>query len=159
MFSLSSCFQKFYKTNTVYKTDSTTLQKLVDEKKSFIVHSPQGIFVIKNPSVGVGIFVGEKAAVTSDNKKFLHPSPDKGNRFPKNQSDEVLNEVHLYTSVEMPPGKKLGLNLNYIYRVDVYGFDKEATKDSGTSSIVGITLGVAFVVAVAIAAATFTVHL
>jgi hypothetical protein len=154
--SLSSCFQKFYKTNTAYSADAATLQKLVDEKKSFIVHSPQGVFAVKNVSVGAEDFTGEKISLNPDTKKYLNPSLDKNNHLEKKESGMVLNEVHLYTSIDLPAGDNLNLGINHIYRVDLYGLDKEATRDSRTLSIVGLGLGAGLVVAIIVGAASFT---
>jgi hypothetical protein len=53
-------------------------------------------------------------------------------------------------------GNNLNLGINHIYRVDVYGLDKEATRDSRTLSIVGLSLGAGLVVAIIVGAASFT---
>ena len=168
MFSLSSCFQKFYKTNTVATTDSATLNKLVAENKTFIVHSPDQVFTVKNATVSVDVFGGDKEALSPANEKNLNTSPTTPNHLKMKESAVVLNEVHIYTRSSFPPSGKVNLDINQIYRVDVYGFDKKATRESRTLGIVGITVGVGAVVgAVAIVAssmnhmfdnATFTMH-
>ena len=39
--SFSSCFLHYYKTNTADTIDAATLEKLVNEKKYFILHTSQ----------------------------------------------------------------------------------------------------------------------
>ncbi len=146
MFSLTSCFQKFYKTNTVTTTDSATLHKLVDENKSFIVHTPEGPFAVKNAIVSTDVFSGDKEALNPAYDKYLNPLPNDPNHLSMKKSGVVLNEVHLYTRSSFPANGKVNLDINQIYRIDVYGFDKKATRESRTVSIVGITVGVGAVV-------------
>ncbi len=65
VFSLSSCFQKFYNTNTVSKTDPATLEKLQAENKLFIVHTPDGPFALKNVKVSSEIINGRQGRTGS----------------------------------------------------------------------------------------------
>ncbi len=146
MFSLTSCFQKFYKTNTVSTTDSATLHKLVDENKTFIVHSPYDVFTVKNATVSADVFGGDKEDLLPENEKHLNASTNDPNHLKMKESGVVLNEVHLYTRSSFPASGKVNLDINQIYRIDVYGFDKKATGDSRTLSIVGIGLGAGAIV-------------
>jgi hypothetical protein len=154
MFSLTSCFQKFYKTNTVAKTDSQTLQKLVAEKKSFIVHNPDGAFAVKNITVDGDAFRGEKAALNPATEKYMNPSPTERNHLNMKQSKMVFNEVHLYTTNVFPAGGNVNVDINQIYRIDVYDFDKKATRESRALSIVGISLSAAGLIVGIVAAST-----
>lgn len=146
MFSLTSCFQKFYKTNTVSTTDSATLHKLVDENKTFILHTPDETFSLKNATVSADVFGGDKEVLLPVYEKHLNALPNSPNRLKMKESGVVLNEVHLYTRSSFPAGSKVNLDINQIYRIDVYDFDKKATRDSRTVSIVGITVGVGAIV-------------
>jgi hypothetical protein len=154
LFSLSSCFQKFYKTNTVATTDSATLNKLVTENKSFILHTPDGAFAVTNPAVDADVFSGDKTALNPEYDKYLNPIPNDPNRLNMKKSGEVLNEVHLYTNNLFTGTGKINLGINQIYRVDVYQFDKKVTRNSRTLGIIGITVGSGVVVAVLATAAT-----
>jgi hypothetical protein len=154
MFSLTSCFQKYYKTNTVATTDSATLKKLVDEKKTFVVHCPDGAFTVKNISVGTDDLSGERDVLNPVTEKYLNPVPNDPNHLSMKQSQFVLNEVHLYTTISFPASGKVNLDINHIYRIDVYEFDKKATRQSRTLGIVGITVGAGAIVGLAVIAAT-----
>jgi ABC-type antimicrobial peptide transport system permease subunit len=146
--SLSSCFQKFYKTNTVATTDSATLHKLVAENKTFILHTPEGPVAVKNAVVSSDSFSGDKDVLNPESDKYLNPVAYKPNRLNMKKSEVVLNEVHLYTKSSFPGNGKVNLDINQIYRIDVYGFDKKATRDSRMVSIFCITVGVGAVVVV-----------
>jgi hypothetical protein len=159
MFSLTSCFQKFYKTNTVATTDSATLHKLVDENKTFIVHTLEGPFAIRNATVSVDVFSGEKEALNPEYDKYLNPVANNPNRLNMRKSEAVLNEVHLYTKSSFPANGKVNLDINQIYRIDVYGFDKKATRDSRTVGIIGVTVGVGAIVGVVAIAANSMDHM
>jgi len=159
MFSLTSCFQKFYKTNSVATTDSVTLQKLVVENRSFILHTPEGPFALQNASVNSNIFSGDKGALNPKYDRYLNPKPNDPNSLSRKYSDVVLNEVHLYTRSSFTGNGKVNLDINQIYRVDVYGFDKKATRDSRTLGIVGITVGVGAIVGVVAIAANSMDHM
>ena len=153
MFSLSSCFQKFYSTNTATTTDSASLHKLVAENKIFILHTPEGPFAMKNVVVTNEEFTGDKGGLDPAYDKYLNPSPDNPNRLNMKKSEVVLNEVHLYTKNSFAGNEKVNLDIHQIYRIDVYGFDKKATRDSRTLGIVGVTVGVGLTVgAIAIVA-------
>lgn len=153
MFSLSSCFQKFYSTNTETTTDSATLHKLVAENKIFILHTPEGPFAMKNVVVTSEVFTGDKGGLDPAYDKYLNPVANTPNRLNMKKSEVVLNEVHLYTKESFSGSEKVNLDIHQIYRMDVYGFDKKATRDSRTLGIVGITVGVGLTVgAVAIVA-------
>jgi ABC-type antimicrobial peptide transport system permease subunit len=154
MFSLSSCFQKFYKTNTVATTDSATLTKLVAENKTFILHTPDSAFEVKNPTVATDAFSGEKAALNPKYHHYLDPMPNDPNRLNMKKSGVVLNEVHLYTNNIYTGTGKINLGINQIYRVDIYEFDKKATQNSKTLGIVGISVGVGAIAFLAIVVLT-----
>jgi hypothetical protein len=140
MLSLSSCFQKFYKTNTVAATDSVTLNKLVAENKIFILHAADGAFTVLNPAVDADVFTGDKAPLNPAYDKYNDPKSDEPNHLNMKKSGVVLKEVHLYTNTSFAGTGKINLGINQIYRMDVYQFDKKATKDSRILSIVGLSV-------------------
>jgi hypothetical protein len=149
VFSLSSCFQKFYNTNTAGKTDSAMLEKFRSENKLFIVHTPEGPFALKNVTVNAEIISGEKAPIDPAYAKYLTPKKEGTNHLQMSKSDVVLNEVHLYTNLQFNSAGKVNLGINEIFRTDAYGFDKEATKNSRVTGIIGITVGTAAIVGAA----------
>ena len=149
VFSLSSCFQKYYNTNTASKADPVTLEKLQVEKKLFILHTPGGAFPLKDISVDRDMISGVKASPDSRMEKCLVSKTVGTHRFRMKEKDMVLNEVHLYTNMEFSEVEKVNLGINQIFRMDVYGFDKKATNESKVISIVGITVAVGAVVGAA----------
>lgn len=150
--SLSSCFKKFYKTNTVATTDSATLCRLVAENKIFILHTNEGAFALKDPTVNENFVVGTAEMTNPKYAKYLNPKKQEGNRLSMSKKEEVLNQVHLYTGGSIISNGKINLEINRISRIDVYGFDEKATKNSRITSIVGIGLGVGAIIGIGIIA-------
>jgi hypothetical protein len=109
---------------------------------------------VTNPAVYADVFSGDKTALNPEYDKYLNPIPNDPNRLNMKKSGEVLNEVHLYTNNLFTGTGKINLGINQIYRVDVYQFDKKATRNSRTLGIIGITVGSGVVVAVLATAAT-----
>ena len=156
VFSLSSCFQKFYNTNTVSRTDPATLQKFQMEKKLFIVHTPDGPFALSNVIVDKEMISGDKGTLDPQFEKYLMPKSEGTNRLQMSKSGTVLNEVHLYTNSEFNGNGKVNLGINDIFRMDAYSFDKAATKKSRVISIVALTaIPVAAITTVALMASNW----
>ena len=154
VFTLSSCFQKYYNTNTVGKTDPGTLEKLQAEHKSFIVHTPDTSFALKNVTIDQEIISGNQTTLDPQYEKYLVAKTEGANRLRMKESGIILNEVHLYTNSEFSGKEKVNLAVNQIFRMDVYGFDHAATKKSRAFSIIGIA--VVPVTAIAILAVMFS---
>jgi hypothetical protein len=154
IFSLSSCFQQYYKTNTAENVNSQKLQQLGDLKKHFFVHTPAGSFALKNVELNNEMISGDKETVDPKNSKFMSPRVDKGNRVPKRQMGMVLEEVHLYTNSLFEGNDRINLSTNQIFRTDVYGFDRDATRKARVASIIGITVTVAAIIGIGALAAS-----
>jgi hypothetical protein len=151
IFSLSSCFQHFYKTNTAFKTDSVSLEKLQAEKKVFFVHTPEGPFALKNVTVEKEMVSGDKESIDPKKEKYMNPIADASNRVNIRESKIIFNEVHLYTNVQFNDNGKVNLEISKIFRMDVYGPDTQATKSSRVVSIIGISaIPIAVIVVMAI---------
>jgi len=159
VFSLSSCFQKYYNTNTAAKTDPATLEKFRSENKLFIVHTPDGAFALKNITVNAEMISGDKAPLNSSYDKYLNPESEGANHLQMSKSDVVLNQVHLYTNSEFSGSGKVDLKITDIFRTDAYGFDKVATKKSSVGSVVGIVVTTGAVIGVAALAANSMSHM
>jgi hypothetical protein len=141
--SLTSCFQKFYGTNTVSKTDTSAIQQLIVQKKYFIIHSPDGIFMAKHPVIVNNNFVADLDSLKEPFEKYLNPKVAKPNHFGRKDNLIVLNQVHLFgDSSTITTNGKLNLSMNQIYRMDVYQIDKGAGRQSTVLGILGIGLGV-----------------
>jgi hypothetical protein len=159
VFSLSSCFQKYYNTNTAVKTDPATLEKFRSENKLFIVHTPEGPFALKNVTVSGDMIYGDKAPLNSSYDKYLNPESEGSNHLQMSKSDVVLNQVHLYTNSEFSGSGKVDLKIADIFRTDAYGFDKNATKKSSVASVVGIVVTTGAVIGVSALAANSMSHM
>ena len=154
LFSLSSCFQHFYKTNTAGSVDSRTLEQLVALKKNFIVHTPGGAFGLKNIAIDKDQISGDKEPLNPKNSKYMNPVVGKANRVPKGQMGIALEEVHLYTNNLFEGNERVNLSTNQIFRTDVYGFDRDATRKSRIASIIGITVTAAAIIGIGALAAS-----
>ena len=154
LLSLSSCFQHFYKTNTTGSVDGRTLDQLESLKKNFIVHTPAGSFGLKNIVVGEDMISGDKEPLNPKNSKYLNPVAGKANRVPKRQMGIALEEVHLYTNNLFEGNERINLSTNQIFRTDVYGFDRDATRRSRVTSIIGITISAAVIIGIGAIAAS-----
>ncbi len=147
--SLSGCFQKYYSTNTVTEIKTDTLKKLSDEKKVFIVHAPDAVFVMKHVTINNETVSGDSVALNPLYEKYLNPRVDSPNKIVSHQKELVLNQVHIYTHGLIRGNGKISMGIEQIYRLDVYKFDKEESKQSTTMSIVGLTVMVGAIIGVA----------
>jgi hypothetical protein len=66
----------------------------------------------------------------------------------------ALEEVHLYTNNLFEGNERVNLSTNQIFRTDVYGFDRDATRRSRVASIIGITISVAAIIGIGAIAAS-----
>src|SRR5664279_763381 len=96
--SFSSCFQQYYKTNTVPKIDSVQMDKLQRENKVFIVHTPGAVFLLKNAKINEGVLYGQQEILNPKYEKYLNPEASVSNRYPRKEKAIALSEVHLYTN-------------------------------------------------------------
>ena len=138
--SQSSCFQHFYQTNTIEKTDTTVIKKFDTENKYIIVHTPTEVFALKNIKVDGERISGEWEAINKTHARYLNPASRTANRFPKKYAEIIFSEVHLYTWDSVVEKGHINLAMNQVYQVDAYGPDKKADKNSKTLSIIGLSL-------------------
>jgi hypothetical protein len=146
----SGCFFKYYRTGTTNKIDAQTIQNLQEAKKNFILHTPNGAFLMDSVRINNDIMRAGLSNVPTNYEIYLNPNQDKANRFKNEDRAEVLAEVHLFTHHQPDSGTQAVLNIHDFYRMDVYTFDKKATTKSTIGSIF-IMLG-----AVAVAVGIFT---
>ena len=81
--SQSSCFQHFYQTNTIEKTDTTVIKKFDTENKYIIVHTPTEVFSLKNIKVDSERISGERDSINKTHARYLNPASRTANRYPK----------------------------------------------------------------------------
>ena len=146
--SLSSCFSHFYKTNTEQTTDSERLQRLVNEKKYFILHRGTQYFAINNIRIENEQLNGDIEYLPAIHQKYLHPKRETRNRFHATRKDIVGFEVHLYTKDSLMGVSHVSIPIKDFYQMDVYELDKESTDQAALLSVIGITVGVAAAVVV-----------
>lgn len=153
MISQSSCFKQFYQTNTAQKTDAPVLDRLQSEHKIFIVHTPAGVFGLRDVKVSNEALEGNKFFMDPKYDRYLNPLGETANPMARRDKGMALNEVHLYTDSTFGGSDQVVLAISQIKRIDVYGMDKKATSGSTVISIVGITVGVAAIIGAGAAAA------
>ncbi len=140
VFSLSSCFKQYYQTNSVAKTDAESLEQFRLQNKHFIIHSSGGVFALKNIRLTGETLSAQRDSLNPKNEKFLNPVGEYGMPVKQHAKNRCFAEVHLYTSSSLNGKDSVNLLISQIHRVDSYGPDEKAIKDSGVSSIVGITI-------------------
>lgn len=148
------CFQHYFQTNTVHSFRADTLKKLVNEEKYFILHDANRVFALNHIQVSDSSIDGNLDSLLTAHEEHLHPAKPTHNRFPKYNTDFVLNEVHIYTRTPVNYGSRVQIPLKNISRVDIYALDKESTTINTIGSIIGITAATALVTFIIVFAAS-----
>jgi hypothetical protein len=141
--SQSSCFRHYYITNTTQSVKADTLKQLMNAKKQFIVHTPAGVFGLKNVKEDNDSLTGDKVSLDPRYDRYLNPEKDSANLVLRKEQYLVFEEVHLYTKNSFKGTGPVNLAINQIYRMDVYSRDRKAIKNSRTLSIVGLSIAAA----------------
>jgi hypothetical protein len=143
LISQSSCNRQYYQTNTLYKIDTDTIEKLIVEKKNFIIHTPAHVFILKSIVIANQTISGEKFTLEPQYYKYVHPKVGKVNATPKaKDAIKITNsQVHLYTNCSFDGIDDINLPMNQISRTDVYGVDVIYTRNHKTRFILLITAG------------------
>jgi len=148
LISQSSCFKKYYQTNTTYKVEAAALEQLDSSKKLFILHTPDGTFSLKNVKVSGDTLSGYKGLLDPKNNIFLNPAKDTGNRISNKYLKACISEVHLYTDSSFNGMDHVMLAIRQIHRMDVYGKDMQAINNSKIGSFFAIGIGVAVIIGI-----------
>ena len=138
--SLSSCFKRYYQTNTTQTVDARTLEQLQAQKKLFIIHTPVSAFALKNVKVDSSTLSGIKDSLGAQYDPYLNPLSDKADPMARKDREMALYEVHIYTKTVFESNDPVNLNISQIDRMDVYGKDIDANRKSNMESIIGITV-------------------
>jgi hypothetical protein len=130
----SSCNRQYYQTNTSYKIDIDTIEKLIVEKKVFIIHTPSQVFLLKNVVTANKTILGEKFTLEPQYYEFVHPKFGKINAAPraKDAINITNSQVHLYTNYSFYGIDDINLPMNQITRMDIYGVDLICTRNHKT---------------------------
>jgi hypothetical protein len=153
-FTLTGCFQYFYKTNTRNTIDTFAIQQLQAANKYFIVHFRDSAIALNNIMVSNEKIEGSMVQLLPEHKKYLNPdkttvttqttrfSPKKTHyRVKAADRNNTLMEVHLYVDEDIRKDQvQLSLPVSSFKRIDVYALDREATTANHILSIVGGTL-------------------
>ena len=159
LISQSSCFKQYYQTNTSHKVDSARLGQLQDEKKNFIIQTPDTSFALQNVKLAGDSLSGEIAKLNPKHFRLLNPQQE--NRNEMSRADKILcvSEVHIYTDSSFFKNGQATVAINRITRMDVYGLDKKAIRGSRITGIVVITASVALGVVIIAAMANSMSHM
>lgn len=149
---LSGCFQHYFRTGSSNRTDAATIQKLLNAEKYFILHKGVNAYGLLNMSVKGESIEGDLATLPFNHNKYLNPDVNKSNRVKKEDKPDALMEVHLHTSEAVAEGQtRISLPLSSIERIDVYEFDKDATRLNQTLSAIGVTVaGASLIMGIAV---------
>lgn len=144
----SGCFVQFGNTNTRTAITPDSLQQLINNGKFLIVHFANQVVAVKSATVANQQLTGETNTIPEEHRNFLHARnkpninlPEGKFRVKEGQKTPTFEEVHLYTQNTLGGDPKFTLPVNDIRRIDIFIFDKKATKDNKVSSIIGLTLG------------------
>src|SRR6185437_662990 len=151
MLILAGCFRKFYSTGTTTSADSTTIGKLKNANKYFIIHYKDSVLALSNVFINNNVIEGKSGPLLKEHTTQLNPESNETLPFKNKNEASLLSEVHLYvnnnkSATREYPGVKIPLS--DIYRMDVYEFNKKKTNSSTVLSVVGIAAAVALVVVV-----------
>ena len=143
----------FYKVQT---------EKDISKQKISEVNKPEKFIILQD---GINAwhfsnlkFIGDTLTGNLDlnlgyHMNYLSPEkPEKPNRFKKKNEPDVINEVHIYITDTIPViAVTAAIPITSIQKIDIYNYDKKATKRSWvlgiTMPLVGILL-VVFIVAI-----------
>ncbi|MEJ7586725.1 MAG: hypothetical protein WKI04_04095 [Ferruginibacter sp.] len=149
--ALDSCFSHFYKTNSIARTDTSSVHQLLARGKYFILHANNANFALINPKMNSGNLEGEAYKLAPEHLLYLDPRKTFANRYAKKNEAFVLNEVHLYTRDSISYESHVSLPVKDFYKFDVYSLDEKTTRNSKVKSAIGlagITAGVIGAVAI-----------
>ena len=157
LFTLSSCYLNFYRTNTKPSIDAGTVSKLSSESKYFIIHFKNSTNGLENVYVKSDSLYGTLVPLPTAHAKYLYPGVNNPkNRLKYVDKPNALIEVHLYSNAEKKIDDSLFSALvSSFNRADVYELNKSATSTNHILSTVGMVATVAAVVGI-IAAASFS---
>lgn len=137
----TGCFKRFYQTNSVATVDTTIIQESVSRQRYFIVHTGDDhVYALTNAKLTNETLEGYTDSLPNEHGQYLNPIEAKNNRVKARDQQWALNETHAYTKSSIPYHQHVQLPLTSIYRLDVYGADKEANARSTAGSILGISV-------------------
>ena len=143
----------FYKVQT---------EKDISKQKISEVNKPEKFIILQD---GINAwhfsnlkFIGDTLTGNLDlnlgyHMNYLSPEkPEKPNRFKKKNEPNVINEVHIYITDTIPAiSVTTSIPITSIQKIDIYNYDKKATKRSwvlGSLGLVGAGLIIVLIVAV-----------
>jgi hypothetical protein len=154
LMTLSSCFRHFFRTNSQKSVDAVTLQKLQTEQKYFIVHFNNGQMALNKINIADNKMEADLIPVPQNRMYYISPKSNKPNFVKVRDQANALMEVHLYHPETLDSNQRhLSVAVSTFNRIDVYVFDRIATRKSRILSIVEIVgfpaayVGLAFAVA------------
>lgn len=158
----SSCFQKFYSTNTVQQVTSAHVDSAIAEGRHFILHYRDTVFAMNAMSRQGDTLTALLAPVPEGWRVGLNPRTQSKNLMAGKDQAELLNQVHLYYNTNylpVPGQEKVELSLAGMWRMDKYGLDKQSTNQSTAMSILGIVIPLAVIVGLVIAVGNMPISL
>ncbi len=136
----------------------TSLQRLTDENKYFILRKGTQSFALSNILLDQAkmTLAADLSAVPPEHQVYVQNKKASYKYSKAKKQQAVLSEVHLFISdtAQVDTSKQLTLSLSDVEKIEVLQFDKKRTTSSYVWGATGITLGTGLVVLL-IAAATY----
>ncbi len=144
---ITGCF--YYKVNTYIKPKEKEMAQKQFKYKFLMIHLNEHVWHITDIKIENNILTGTITSYTG-HQKYATTNPYTANRYRLNSEDEVLNEIHIYTSsVDDEVNNKLSIHLDNVSKIEVYDPAVGATIASwifGTVGVVAIAALVIFII-------------
>ena len=138
---MSSCFLKFYKTDSLATVPEEKINNLSDTDKIVIVHYNDSIFSLQQVKVNSDSIYGTIQSLDNMFRKYTSPSTEEPNKYKKKDEKIVLSQIHLYVDSPTPRvNDQVIISSDRIKRFDWYTRDEKAIKDNRSLSIFGLVL-------------------
>src|SRR5450432_3622770 len=138
----SSSFKQYFQIKSLHNADSKDLKVLQSEKKYFIVRTPTKAFALANVQVNNEILSGVQAILNPNHEKFLNPIAKVGNLISREDKNDCMEEVHVFTDHSFREYEPVQLEMSQISRLDIYEPDQKAIKQSKFIGFVGLTVAI-----------------
>lgn len=148
---LAGCFQHYYKTNTMNRTETAFIEKLKAANKYFIIHYGDNIMGTRGLEIKDGALEAQLAPLPKEHSYYTQPEKAEENVMKVKHEANTLMEVHVYTNATPGPVQDLlVMPFAGITRIDVYELDEKATNRNRTWSVVGIAASAAAIAGAAV---------
>ena len=137
--------------SAIPETKTSQLDSLI--QKTFIVHSSQGIFLMRDMQINKESkeLTATLDVVPPQNRTYINDEKGKFNYSPK--APDVLHEVHLYADLDqnIQVGDQVVIPVEKIKKIELIERDKQRSTGNTVLAVFGITIGTLAVITTIIA--------